>query len=84
MRKTFQIDFQRFQATLLSLGYKCVRENNYRRGDFHIITHPKNNRVEIHIHVDKKEAWAPNFRHRSRKTGKDIEQELRNITRRLG
>jgi len=82
MNKAVWTSFQRLHNSLLSLGYKRVREtNSYRKGQFHVIVNPKKSRVDIHIHVDKDETWTPAFYHHSRKTGKDINQEYQNIKR---
>jgi len=83
LRKTVETNFQRLQKVLLSLGYRCVKENHYRREPFHIILHPKNGRVDISMHVDKLTPWSPSFKHHSRQVGKDIEQEYRSIMRSL-
>jgi len=82
MNKTVRTSFQRIHNSLLSLGYKRVREtNSYRKEQFHVIVHPKEGCVCIHIHVDKDEPWTPSLRHHSRKMGKDINQEYLNIKR---
>lgn len=83
MRKTVETNFQRLHKVLLSLGYRGVKENHYRREAFHIILHPKNGRVDVSIHVDKLTSWSPSFKHHSRQIGKDIAQEYRNIMRSL-
>jgi len=84
LRKTVLVNFQRLHDTLLSLGYRSIyRENHYRKERFHVIVHPKNGRVELHIHVDKLEPWSPSFRHHSRRTGEDINREYHNIVRAL-
>lgn len=46
-----------------------------------MIVHPKDGRVELHIHVDQYEPWTPALRHHSRRIGEDINQEYQRIKR---
>jgi len=80
MRKTVQVSFQRLHSTLLSLGYKAIKTNEYRRGKFHVITQPRNGSVEFRIHVDQ-HYGPPLWSFRSRDNGSDIRQECENIVR---
>jgi len=87
MRRDFQmLSIERIAEVLQQLGYreekaKSQREREFRHGKFHVILANRKGKAVMWIHVDTRSPLLVG--HRARKSGKDINRELKRIEKAL-
>jgi len=79
-----RVNIERLYKTLHSIGYHPIKiddkKSEWRRGSFHIYAFPWAKRgVKLKLHRDIWKHSPPNFEHKVKTQGKDIEQELQRI-----
>jgi len=85
MKKTINsIRIQDFYKTLQNLGYYNIktegRKSEWRKGNYHLHTYPWAKRgIKITLHKDYWKKPTPITTHKTKHTGKDIEQQLQEI-----
>lgn len=81
MRKSIRARVENLEQALVKCGYRqdCGNPSSFRKGRLHVLIHPRNKKIVIHIHRNSSV-------HRvfpARKTGKDLKIEFKNIMKRL-
>ena len=79
---------ERLYEALRGLDYYLVEtdggRSEWRRGGFHLYTYAwSKGRVKLSLHKDIWNQSAPIFQHKAENEGKDVEQELERIKRKL-